>query len=298
MFVEAGGILQWLEIEGEGQKPVILLVHGGPGASTRFASGAWTPWREHFRLAHWDQRGTGRTYIENGPDNSQPMSFDQIVADGLEVAKFLREHLTVESIVLLGHSWGSAVAVHMAKQKPEMFAALVCTGLLVNFSENEDLNYAKLTRLAKEAEDIEAQSMLSRIGPPPYSDIQDLGAIRALGDKLLDAPGDSVQPRPPVPSSSLTAEDRQLGLEALFFSHRTLIDDLWRADIRQLGARYDVPVFVFMGTHDQQTPIELAESYFETIEAPRKSFVAFEACHHFVHINKPDEFLEQLIKHL
>lgn len=298
MFVEAGGIPQWIEIEGAADKPVLLLVHGGPGGSTRFASGAWAPWREHFRLVHWDQRGTGRTYIQNRRENSQPMSFDQIVADGLKVAQFLREHLAVSRIIVLGHSWGSAVAVHMVQKRSDMFAALVCTGLLVNFSENEEVNYAKLTRLAQEFGDFEAQSTLDRIGPPPYHDIKDLGAIRALGDKLLDAPGDDVQPRPPVRPADLTAEDRELGLEALFFSHEALIDDLWRADIRQLGVRYEIPVFVFMGTHDQQTPIELAESYFETILAPRKAFVSFEGCHHFVHMNKPDAFLEQLIKHL
>ena len=39
MFVEVAGIEQWLEIEGDGERPVLLLVHGGPGGSTPGGSG-------------------------------------------------------------------------------------------------------------------------------------------------------------------------------------------------------------------------------------------------------------------
>lgn len=298
MYVEIGGIKQWLEIEGDSESPVLLLVHGGPGASTRFASGAWAPWREHFTLVHWDQRGAGRTFLKNGAENCQPMAFDRIVEDGLEVTEFLCGHLMKERIFVLGHSWGSAIAVHMVKRQPDRFAAFVGTGMLVNFQENEVLNHAKLTRLAEEKGDAEGLAMLQEIGRPPYADIQHLGAVRQLGDRLLGGQSDSPFPRPPVPPTNMTAEDRDLGLKAFFYSCDVLIDDLWRVDLHTLGPRFNVPVFIFMGSHDQQTPIELAESYFATIKAPEKALVRFEGCHHFVHINKPDEFLEQLVAHL
>lgn len=298
MFVEVGGIQQWLEIEGNGEKPALLLVHGGPGASTRFASDAWRPWQDHFTLVHWDQRGAGRTFLKNGAGNCQPMTFGQIVDDGLEVAEFVRRHLGKERIFVLGHSWGSAIAVHMVKRRPDLFAALAGTGMLVNFKENEAFNYAKLTQLAETQGDAEGLSTLARIGPPPYADIQDLGAVRQLGDRLLGGNGDSPFPRPPAPPTNLTAEDREAGLQAFFFSCAALIEDLWQVDISTLGAHFDIPVFIFMGTHDQQTPIELAETYFAAVEAPKKAFIRFDGCHHFVHVNKPDEFLEQLVTHL
>ena len=298
MFVEVGGIQQWLEIEGDAENPVLLLVHGGPGASTRFASGAWEPWREHFCLVHWDQRGAGRTYLKNGAENCQPMTFDQIVSDGLEVAEFVCRHLAKQDIFVLGHSWGSAIAVHMVKRRPELFTALVGTGMLVNFRENEALNYTKLTGLAEDQGDAEALSTLASIGPPPYAEIEHLGAVRQLGDRLLCGGGDSPFPRPPVPPTNMTAEDREAGQQAFFFSCSALIDDLWAVDLSTLGPQFDIPVFIFMGTHDQQTPVELAETYLAAIEAPKKAFVRFEGCHHFVHINRPDDFLKQLVAHL
>ena len=298
MFVKVGGLQQWLEIEGDGEKPVLLLVHGGPGGSTRFASNAWKPWQNHFTLVHWDQRGAGRTFLRNGAEACQPMSFDQIVDDGLEVAAFLCRRMGKERIFVLGHSWGSAVGVHMVKRRPELFMAFVGAGMLVNFKENEDLNYAKLTQLAEAQGDVGALAILANIGPPPYVDLKHLGAVRTLGDRLLGGRGDSPFPRPPVPPTNLTEEDRALGPRAFFFSCNALLADLWQVDLSPLGPQFDVPVFIFMGTHDQQTAIVLAETYFAAIEAPKKAFVRFEGCHHFVHINRPDEFLEQLVAHL
>ena len=298
MFIEAGGIEQWLEIDGDGDKPVLLLLHGGPGASTRFASEAWRPWRDHFTLVHWDQRGAGRTFLRNGAGNCLPMSFARIVDDGLEVAEFVRRHLGQDRIHMLGHSWGSAIAVHMAKRRPDLFLSLAATGLLVNFRENEAINHAKLNRLAHAKADTESLSTLGRIGAPPYASIEDLGTIRQLGDLLIGGDGDSPFPRPPAAPVNLTEEDRATGMQAFLFSCSELIDELWNVDISSLGPHYDVPVFIFMGTHDQQTPIELAEAYFETIQAPTKAFVRFDGCHHFVHINKPGEFLKQLVAHL
>lgn len=298
MFVQIGGCEQWLEFQGEGEKPALLVVHGGPGASTRFASGAWLPWCDHFTLVHWDQRGAGRTFLKNGAANCGPMTFGKIVDDGVEVAEFICRHLSQDQLFVLGHSWGSAVAVHMVKRRPDLFAAFVGTGLLVNFEENEAFGYEKLIRLARARGDDDALSALASIGPPPYAEIQHLGTVRALGDRLLGGSGDTPYPRPPVPPTSMSTEDRDAAPQAFAFSCTSLIDDLWRIDITQLGLNFDVPMFVFMGTHDQQTPIELAQAYLAAIDAPTKGFVAFEGCHHFVHVNRPDDFLDQLVAHL
>ncbi|WP_395395930.1 alpha/beta hydrolase (plasmid) [Novosphingobium sp. BL-8A] len=299
MFVEIGGIPQWIEFEGErDENPVLLIVHGGPGASSLFTRGGWGPWKRHFTLAYWDQRGAGRTYVENGPEHCRPMSFAQIVSDGLEVVDFIRSQIGPRQIFVLGHSWGSAVGIHMVKRRPDLFGAFVGTGQLVNFRENEKLNRANLLRWAREQGDAAALSTLAEIGEPPYVRLQDLATVRGLGDKLVGGAGDAVAPKPPVRPANVTPEDREAVARGFQYSCGALIDDLWAIDLPALGLDFEVPIFVFMGTHDPQTPYELAEDYFGRLKSPAKGFVRFEGCHHFVHINQPDDFLRELLAHL
>ena len=48
-----------------------------------------------------------------------PQSIERMVQDGIDVAKFLRGHLHKEKMILLGHSWGSILGIHMARRRPE-----------------------------------------------------------------------------------------------------------------------------------------------------------------------------------
>lgn len=299
MFVEIGGIPQWLEIEsGPEGAPVILLVHGGPGASTRFASVMWQSWREHFTLVHWDQRGAGRTFTQNGPERCMPMSFSRIVADGIEVSEHLCRELGRRRLLLLGHSWGAAVGVHMAKARPDLFVACVTTGLVVNFRKNEIANHARLIALARAADNQEALAAIEGLGAAPYDREDAVRVHREWADRLSDGTGDSPSPKLTAPPTNLTAEDRETGMRSFLFSVQHLFADLCDVDLPALGPRFEVPMFCFMGTHDQQTPFAPAEAYFAGIVAPRKAFVPIDGCHHFVHMNRPEAFLALLLEHL
>ncbi|HEY1724783.1 MAG TPA: alpha/beta hydrolase [Steroidobacteraceae bacterium] len=82
------------------------------------------------------------------------------------------------------------------------------------------------------------------------------------------------------------------------FSRRQLLGELNEIDLPSLGTSFGVPIFFFEGTHDPQTPIELAEEYLASISAPHKGLVRFEGCHHFVVFNRPDLFLHALLAHV
>lgn len=296
MYIDIEGISQWIQIETDNpQNPILLIVHGGPGASTRFAAAAWQSWRQYFTLVHWDQRGTGRTFTKNGLETSAPMTFEQIVLDGIAVTDFLRNHLDHQRIFLLGHSWGAAISVHMVKRRPELFSACVTTGLLVNFQQNEKINYDRELTQARESHNQAAIDELTTIGPPPYTDINHLKILRDWADKLTQGTGDSPQPRV-KPPADFSADDREAMFQGFLFSATSLFRDLNAVDLPSLEVDFEIPMYCIMGTHDQQTSIELAEKYFAKINAPQKKFVLFEGCHHFVHMNRPDDFLEVLVE--
>lgn len=299
MYVEIGGIPQWVETEpGPPGAPALLLVHGGPGASTRFASVMWQAWREHFTLVHWDQRGAGRTYLRSGAEGCQPLSFERIVADGIQVAEYLRAMPDGGPVVVLGHSWGSAVGLHMIAQRPELFAAYVATGMLVSFRANEAENHARLLRLARATGNGEALAALEGLGPAPYDRPEAVRVHREWADRLSEGTGDAPQPRLTATPTNLTPEDRQAAEAAFAFSAEHLFADLCAIDLPALGTHFEIPMFCFMGTHDQQTSFALAEAWFARIAAPEKVFAPLEGCHHFAHVNRPDDFLALLVAHL
>ena len=153
MYVKIGGIDQWIQIRGEDRgNPVILFVHGGPGVSTIPISSGWQPWEKYFTIVQWDQRGTGRTFRMTGESIAATMTLTQMTQDGVEVAEFLRAHLHKDKVILIGHSWGSFLGAHIAKQRADLFHAFVGTGQAVGkqtFEKQFELTVTHLKALQR-----------------------------------------------------------------------------------------------------------------------------------------------------
>jgi pimeloyl-ACP methyl ester carboxylesterase len=224
------------------------------------------------------------------------LTIKQMVDDGIEVAEFLTEHLGKEKVLLVGHSWGSVLGVHMLKRRPELFSAYVGTGQVANMRRGEEYNYRRQMAQAERTQNKDALQALVDIGQPPYPDRSKIKILRQWADRLADGAGDPVQFRPePLDPEFLnpgTLTTLQQGAE---FSRNRLYAELSAVDLPSLGLQFDVPMFFFEGTADQSTPMELAEQYFDEIIAPHKEFVRFEGCHHFVVMNRPDDFLRELL---
>lgn len=296
MYVSIGGIEQWIQFgESKPDNPILLYLHGGPGGTSVPAAAAWKPWEEHFTVVHWDQRGAGRTFGKNRAAGCGRLTIDRMVQDGVEVAEFLTGILRKPKILLVGHSWGSALGVHMLKRRPELFSAFVGTGQLVNMKLNEEINYRRQLEQAERVGNQEAIGALRAIGPPPFSDWSSLKTLREWADRLAEGTGDSVEPRPRPIAADFTSDEVPTMLEGADFSRKELYEELQAIDLTTLGLRFELPIFFFEGTCDQQTPIELAELYFARIVAPHKEFVRFEGCHHFVVMNRPEAFLRELV---
>lgn len=299
MFISIGGIEQWIEIDGESRdNPVLLYLHGGPGGSSLPASAALKPWEQHFTLVHWDQRGAGRTFARNGGAGCGRLTIDRMVDDALEVAEYLVGHLGKSKIVLLGHSWGSVLAVNMIRRRPERFLAYVGTGQVVNMRRNEELNYARQLARAGAARNDAALAAMQQIGPPPYSTLAQIRVLREWADILASGSGDSPGFRATARPANMDADAVAAMLAGFQYSGEQLFDELLEVDLATLGLDFSMPMFCFMGTDDQATPIEPAEAWFASLSAPRKAFVRFQGCHHFVVMNRPEMFLEQLLQHV
>lgn len=295
MYVKIGGIEQWIQFEtAQDDNPALLFLHGGLGAPSWPAAAAWKPWEKHFTVVHWDQRGAGLTFHRNGTAQCGHLTIEQMIIDGIEVVEFLRSYLGDKKIILAGHSWGAFLGVNMVMRRPDLFAAYVGTGQLVNKKRNEEVNYERQLAQAEAAQNVAALEALRRIGPPPF-DREAIRKLRQWADQLAHGDGDDVQPRPLPRSADLTAAHVESIRKGLEFTGGELFDEFSNADLSNLGFTFEIPMFFFHGTADQQTPVELAQQYFDAITAPVKAFVRFEGCHHFVVFNRPELFLNELL---
>jgi pimeloyl-ACP methyl ester carboxylesterase len=296
MYVPVGGIEQYLEIGGDARDhPILLYLHGGPGGTSLPAVMAWKPWEEHFTVVHWDQRGSCRTFRKNGAEGCGHITIERMVSDGIEVTEFLITHLGKPKILLVGHSWGSALGLLMLRRRPELFSAFVGTGQFVNWRESQTYNYPRVLAQAKRADNAAALKALRDLGPPPYTERSKARILLEWAERLAEGDGDPVPPRPPHRPTNLMPEDLPAIQQGFQFTREQLFEELSALDLPSLGPEFSVPMFILQGTEDPSTPCELAERYFATIRAPHKEFVRFEGCHHFVVMNRPDDFLQELL---
>lgn len=170
-YVRIGGIDQWIQIRGDGRSnPVLLWLSGGPGFSTIPSTAKYRNWEKYFTVVMWDERGEGKTFVRSGKSVGPTMTIDHMTADGIEVAQFLSRRLHQRRIVLLGHSWGSILGIHMIRRRPDLFSVYVGTGQVVQLERDAEAAYPLLIQRAKDLHNTLAEKQLEDVGPPPYPD--------------------------------------------------------------------------------------------------------------------------------
>jgi pimeloyl-ACP methyl ester carboxylesterase len=299
-FLTVGNTRQWISIRGQDRrKPVVLLVHGGPGATLGAMALSFVPWERDYVVVQWDQPGAGRTFGEAGRVFDPSLTIESIAADGIRVAEHLTRHLRQERIILVGWSWGSALGLHMVKARPDLFAAFVGTGQVVNMKEGEALAYTRVLAKARQRGDAEAVAELERIGPPPYSALQELGTQRQsasayegyasdvalLSDWLL-APRASLADAYDFVSGLIQSQNHFFGPAM----NGPMVD----LDLRRLGLAFEVPIVVVQGTEDDYTPAALSRAYVDELSAPYKQFIPIDGAGHFAIVSRADEFLRAM----
>jgi proline iminopeptidase len=112
------------------ERPVLFLVHGGPGGDHVSFKRSSAALREVAQLVYIDQRGCGRS--ARGPRSSYTLD------NNIDDLDALREHLGLQRISLLGSSYGGMVALGYALRYGSRLAnlILVCTAPSWRFIED------------------------------------------------------------------------------------------------------------------------------------------------------------------
>jgi pimeloyl-ACP methyl ester carboxylesterase len=293
-YLPVGGIEQWVTIRGDDdRKPLLLLVHGGPGDVQSPLVTTYTPYEHDFVLVQWDQRGAGRTFAKN---RAAKATLASQVADGIQLAEQLKARFPQQDLVVLGHSWGSVIATGMAQQRPHLFAAYVGTGQVSAWADTVQFQFDFLKDVARTKGDRALLARLEAIGrPDPLNVEQYFGFSRPL--RRFSNPSDTAwfaQMLALFKASGETEADIQAIGDGMSASGRALIQTSVRTDLPATAARFKLPYYVIQGRHDLYAPTRLAEEYFAKVSAPKKGMVVIESAGHFALATHPTEFVAAL----
>jgi pimeloyl-ACP methyl ester carboxylesterase len=293
-FVPIGGLDQWISIRGRNAAaPAILVLHGGPGEALSPFPELFEPWENLFTVAVWDQRGAGKTYGRTGA-STPGMDPDQFVADTLGTAEYVRKSLGKRRIVLLGHSWGAALALRAGKRRPDLFDAVVVTGQPVS-NRLTVLSNERFARGVLEAKgDSAGLQALDAASKLPFTDLKRRFATRSIAmgpedNSFLDRERKFMGPRP-YPTTGPTAD----WFAGFSFTSEVLVPKILGQDlVDQVGMDLPFPYVLIQGRDDHICPTDVAKDYFDKARAPAKAYAEIRGGH-FACFTNPEGFTDAL----
>lgn len=162
--VEVNGTRLHLETFGDPANPVIIFLHGGPGAGDyrcfsrflyRYDDYALT---DEYYLVMYDQRGAGLSRRHGNAEEAEKHQLADITL--AHYLKDLEEIVEMYSpdrkVILMGHSWGGMHAVMYVNKHPDKVAGLILSepGSFNAEIENElSISVASTNLLAEESND-------------------------------------------------------------------------------------------------------------------------------------------------
>jgi pimeloyl-ACP methyl ester carboxylesterase len=298
--VEFNGYPQWLLIRGQDvSRPLLLYLHGGPGSSNMWtAHYTMKELEQYFVCVNWDQRGAGKSFRPGPPPET--MTIDQFVQDTIALIELLRARFGQQKVLLLGHSWGSALAMKVAAARPDLLYAVVGMGQLVDGKRGEDLSYRYVLERAHVEHNRKAIRILEQLGG---SDTFRKGG-RFVQRRWLSRYGGFTHAlhTGAVVSILLNAPEYSIGDSISFvrmrdtkYSCRWLGGEVMGVNLLQDIPELSVPVCFFAGRYDYTTPFVLVEQFYASLQAPYKKLIWFEHSAHNPDLEEPEKFQRALM---
>ncbi len=280
-YLRIGGIDQWVTVRGDdAAKPVLFLIHGGPGDVQSPYVSVFPPYERDFVLVQWDERGAGRTFAKNG---AAGVSLQKLITDGIDLSEQLRKRFPKQKLVLFGHSWGSIIATGMAQRRPDLFYAYVGTGQASSWADTVQFQFDFLKQRYKEKGDTAALAALEKIDKPDPKNVdQYFSFSRRLRQNMN--PSDTswfANTLEILKTNGQTDTTLKAIGDGMNASGSALIGTSVVIDLPATATNFKIPYYVIQGRRDLFVPTPLAKAYFDKVSAPKKQFVVIENAGHF-----------------
>jgi proline iminopeptidase len=258
-----------------GRDQPLVILHGGPDFDHTYLLPEMDRLADAYRLIYYDQRGRGKS-----ADGVQPadVSLRSEIAD-LEA---LREYFRLESVAVLGHSWGGLLAMEYAIRHPGRVSHM----LLLNTGPASHDDYLLFRDERGRSAAADVAELKTRSSDPTYRE-GDPNAVAEYYrvhfratlrhpehlERMVGRMRASFTPAGVLKARAI--EGRLMG-ETWHSNGFTLVPELMRLSI---------PTLVIHGDYDL-IPIECAAHIAQAIPGAR--CVVLEECGHFAYLERPD----------
>ena len=292
---EIGGMQQWMMAQGaDSELPVLLWLHGGPGA-------AQMPVARHFNhnleeifiVVHWDQRGAGKSNPRNFDEST--MSIEQYIEDVHQMTQYLKKKFNREKIYLLGHSWGTQLGLVAAQRYPEDYHAYMGVGQVVHHHDAHRIAHQELTNRIKESGSKKDLQKLEDLQGPPYTKHSEyLAFVNRMNQYQMNMDVKmSKMAWAALFSEAYSVADLRRWLRGARRGSGPMWHESQGWDMLEWAPDVEIPCYFITGENDYNTPAELVEKMLNQPEASdrNKHYIMKDAAH-APFMGHPEKFMD------
>jgi proline iminopeptidase len=264
-----------------GQGTSIIVLHGGPDFDHSYLLPELDRLSDSFHLIDYDQRGRGRSADRVRPE-------DVTLASDIADMEKVRQYFKLNSVVLLGHSWGTVLALEYALQYPQRVSRMI----LMNPAPASTEDYKQLRKewLEKRPDDMGRRKAISDSAAYKEGDPDAVTDYYRIHFKPALARPEDYEKLIARLRLSFTRE----GILKSRAIESRLRSDTWSSpdyDLLPKVKSIGIPTLVISGDHEF-IPAATAEHITEAIPGAR--LVTLKDCGHFSYLECPVAVREQI----
>lgn len=262
-----------------GRGPPVIVLHGGPDFDQGYLLPDLDRLADAYRLIYYDQRGRGQSAEHVRPE-------DVTLASDVEDLDRVRRHFRLNAPVLLGHSWGTILALEYALRHPTLVSRLV----LMNPAPASASHLAVLRKsyLAQLGSDMDRQREITASAAYKEGDPDAVAARYRIHFKhALARPADYEKLMSRM-SAGFHSQGKD-GIVKAWAVEQRLYHDTWDVpgyDLLPKLRKLHVPTLVIVGEQDFIPP-EIGAQIAHAI--PGATLVTIKQCGHFSYMECGDD---------
>jgi proline iminopeptidase len=262
---------------GRGQ-PMIVL-HGGPDFDHGYLLPDLDRLSDAFRLIYYDQRGRGKSAAQVQPE-------DVALASDIADLDQVRQHQQLASSAILGHSWGTVLALEYALRYPHRVSHLI----LMNPAPASATDFGLLRKayVQKLGKDLERQREIMTSTAYKEGDPEAVAARYRIHFKHALMRSADYEKLMATMKGGFIRQGKE-GIRKAWAVEDRLMADTWAQDGYDLLPRLrslNIPTLVIYGDHDF-IPGEIAEHIAQAV--PQAHLVTLRNCGHFAYLECPGD---------